>query len=103
MKQEPKVEIFVYYPIQAINPNFGNSLSEYLLDNVWGDRREAEEHVSVTSEHYWVKSEPLNLVRYQFGDFYNAETYKDEVGELINEHFDKWVAIHSDVEDSIFA
>ena len=86
---QTETEIFVYYPIKPIKTAFESSLYEHLLSNVWGDRREVEEDIRVGDYRY---GEPkvLDIVRYQFGDTYQAEEFCEEIGELIDKALDEW-------------
>jgi hypothetical protein len=87
---ESETEVFVTYPIKPIKFEFEDSLYKHLLQNVWGDRREVEEDIRVGDYRYG-KPNALDVVRYQFGDRYQAEEYCDEIAELINKHIEQWV------------
>lgn len=104
MEQEMKIVVFVYYPIKAIKPCFEDSLYRYMFDNVWAYvGAEVDEAITVMNEYNLPGDRPINVVRYQFGDIYTAEEKKDEIGELINENFNKWLAMNSNIEESVFA
>lgn len=103
MIKEIKTEIFVYYPIKPVKACFKNSLYKHLLDSVWGERGHPEEDIRVMNELHLDENKPMDIVRYQFGDFYHAEEFKDEIGELIDDEFNKWVANNSPSEESLFA
>ena len=86
---ETKITIFVEYPIIAVTRNIEDALTQYLLDFVWGERRRADEDIRLTNNYGDPKGE-LNVVRYQFGEIYEAEESMDEIRELIQQAFDRW-------------
>ena len=94
---ETETEIFVYYPIKPIKTVFKTSLNQCLLDNVWGDRCQVEESISVGDYRYG-EPKSLDVVRYQFGDSYHAEEYCDEIAELIEKHIEQWVCCNGGYE-----
>ena len=99
METNQKVVIYVYYPIEQINACFKDSLYQYLLKNVWGRDCEVEEDIRVMNEFEFANNNPINVVRYQFGNFYDAEERMEEIGELVNEYVKKWLSIQSNFEE----
>ena len=85
----PKVTIFVEYEINAVPTNYEDALEQYLLEHVWGVNNHAEEDIRLINK-YWDINGEKNTVRYQFGDFYEAEYRIGEVGDLIEQALDSW-------------
>ena len=82
--------VLVSYSTPAIPACFANSLYQHLLDNVWGHRSEADEDVRVICDSI---KDPTCIaeITYQFGSDFDEEL-ADEIGELINEQMDFWIA-----------
>ena len=92
-----RTEIFVYFPITPIKLSFEDSLYEYLLSNVWGDRREADEDIRV-GDYRFGNPTAIDVVRYQFGETYDADEFTDEIGELIKRYTEQWIFMNGGLE-----
>lgn len=101
-KSDKKVVIFFYYPIKPVKSCYEESLRNYMLDTVWAERMFADESVCVMNRNGFTQGQPLEVVRYQFGDMYNADCYEEEVEELVYAAFDRWVAINDDGKGGVF-
>jgi len=81
--------IFVTYEITPLKGHFKNSLYQHLFDNVWGERREAEEDIRVVCDK--TTNNLITGIRYQFGSDFDADEAK-KVGELIDKQIRVWIA-----------
>jgi hypothetical protein len=81
---------FVNYQITPIPGIFKNSLYQYLLENVWGERGMADEDIRVlvcnSNEGSWIRE-----IRYQFGEDFDLELIK-EIGDLVEKQITTWSA-----------
>lgn len=103
LKQANEV-VFIYYEIKAIKPRFRDSLYKFLLDNVWGDRGFVDEDIRVTNVYEGRNdNEPIDTIRYQFGDIENANYFKNEVAELIESKLNEWVYLNSKTGNVVHA
>ncbi len=82
--------VLVSYSTPLIPACFSKNLSQHMFDNVWGPRCEVEEHISVICDK---PKDPkfITEIRYQFGSDFDDDL-ADEIGELINEQMDIWLA-----------
>ncbi|HQR86935.1 MAG: hypothetical protein B7Y05_07505 [Polynucleobacter sp. 24-46-87] len=88
--------VLVSYSTPAIPACFAKSLQKHLQSQVWESRSHAEEDVRVICDDY-KNPKFITEIRYQFGeDFY--DNLADEIGELISEQMDVWMAINN-IED----
>ena len=80
---------FVNYEISPIDGAFKNSLYQHLLENVWGQRGEAEEDIRVICNG--PSGNVVTEIRYQFGDDFDDQLAQ-EIGQLIEKQIAIWIA-----------
>jgi hypothetical protein len=83
---------FVNYEITPIDGAFKDSLYQHLLDNVWGQRGEAEEDIRVICNG--PSGNDVTEIRYQFGDDFD-DHLAQEIGQLIEKQIAVWIAKNS--------
>lgn len=82
--------VLVSYSTPAIPACFKQSLYQHMFDNVWAQRREAEEDIRVVCDS--IKTPQfITEITYQFGENFDDEL-ADEIGEMISEQMDVWYA-----------
>ena len=93
--------VLVSYSTPAIPACFENSLYHHLLDNVWGHRSEADEDVRVYCASH-INPKLITEITYQFDSDFFHDDLADEIGELISEQLDVWMA-KNNIEELVTA
>jgi hypothetical protein len=83
--------VVVTFPIPPIRDEFREELSTVLFEEVWGNRREVEEHIYV-GDRSTLCSNSIDSVRYQFGSINTASQDADEIAGEIQRCLEKWCA-----------
>lgn len=83
------VQVFVQYAVTPVPRAVADEMYEHLLGVVWGEWRRADEDIRLTNRMSDLRGD-CDVVRYQFGDLYEAEERMAEVAELIQEAFDTY-------------
>ena len=89
------VQVFVEYAVTPVPRAVADEMYEHLLDVVWGEWRRADEDIRLTNRMCDVRGD-CDVVRYQFGDLYEAEERMEEIAELIQNAFDSWPPFKKD-------
>ena len=82
--------IVVDFPIQPIAACYADSLTDHLFETVLFPRNCADEHLYVGSDFMPI-SKVADVIRYQFGDIYEAENSSGEIAALLRQESDVWL------------
>lgn len=93
--------VLVSYSTPAIPACFVDSLYNHMLSNVWGQRNAADEDVRVYCANH-INPKLITEITYQFGSDFFDDDLADEIGELISEQMQVWMAMNN-IEELVTA